>query len=332
MKKTLLSIVCILVAVSLSAQLQHKLVRFYDNYDLECNEFIYNQEHRLIAVHQVVTGMDGYDCYDSISYDSNGDIVKICGWQLLDGEFKFVNYVDYTYDENHHITSRTNYNLFDSNWELGGIYVYSYDEQGHLVHTELTMMNTVVQEIDYRYEGDLLQEEIWTDDFGYEVSVEKMTYYYDENNRLVNMQDSTYEDDMYILSGSESYTYDEMGNRICRKSFDQWGNQTERHEYTYSDMLKSETLMPYTPELVKPADTEGNTNVYTQEEFWALDVNYTLQHICDYTYQYVGINESPVDNVPVQQQVLDVKKVLIDGRIYIECGTEMYDLNGRRIR
>jgi len=330
MKKILLSIFCLLTIAQVSAELQHKLVRYSDNYGYELNEFIYNQEHVLIATHTIMTGE--YECYDSLTYDNNGNLIKICGWQLLGGQFKFVNYIDYAYDENNRMISRTNYNLFGTKWELGGIYTYSYDAQGHRTLTQLNMGGSIIQKVEYQYEGNLLKEEVWYQKEGLSMNKsEKLTYYYNAEGRLTNMQDSVYGAGRYSLSCYHQYTYDEDGNCQSHKAFDNTRKETERHIYTYNDMLKSETLMPYTPELTKPADTEGNTNVYTNEEYWTLDANFVLQHMCDYTYQYVGINESAVDNV-VKDQLQEVRKIMIEGRIYIERGNELYDLSGRRVK
>jgi len=327
MKKTLLSILCVLFAFTLSAQLQNKLVRYSDDSNYEYSEFFYSQDNQLVAIREVIAGE--YEVYDSVKYDNNGNIIKLCGWQLFGRNLKFVNYVDYTYDAQNRITSRTNYNKFDDEFELGGVYTYSYDAQGHHNRTVLTMGGQTVQTIDYTYEGDLLKEEYWT---LYGDPSEKLTYYYDANNRLISHQDSTYEGGRWKKYASHEFTYDSLGNRLTHIGYDDSGNISEKHIYTYSDMLLSETLMPFTPETVKPADTEGNRNVYTTEEYWGLDANFVLQHICDYTYTYVGIHESPVENVTAVQQIRDIRKVVIDGRIYIETGNAMYDLNGRRIR
>lgn len=331
MKKILLSVLCILVVCQVSAELRNKLIRFKDNYGIEHNEFIYNQNRQLIAIH--VAMADGDEYYDSLKYDSRGNIIKISEWQWLNGEFKFVNYVDYTYDEQDRITSRTNYNLFGGNFELGGIYTYSYDAQGHHILTELEMGGIVEQKIEYTYENGLLKEEIWywREQMQY-VPTERIRYTYDANNRLLQKLDEFYEDGIYTTYRRHEYTYSEAGNCTSHIAYDGSDFVTEKRLYSYTDMLRSETLIPYTPEeVVRPIDTEWNVNVYAREEYWALDANYRLQHICDYTYEYIGIDESAVDDV-IMEQNEKVRKIMIDGRFYIERGNEMYDLNGRRVR
>ncbi|MCQ2329666.1 MAG: hypothetical protein MJZ93_03810 [Paludibacteraceae bacterium] len=331
MKKFLLSIICMLAIGQVSAELQHKLVRCKDNYGIDVTEFIYDQNHRLIAIH--VADAEGEEYYDSLKYDSHGNVIKDCEWQWLRGSFMFVNYVDYTYDEQNRITSRKNYNLIGDNFELGGIYTYSYDAQGHHVLTELEMGGVKIQKIEYTYENNLLKEETWyyKEQLQFEPT-ERITYTYDANSRLLRKLDEMYEDGIYTTYRRHEYTYDENDNCTSHIAYDGSDFVAEKRLYSYSDMLLSETLMPYSPEeLMRPADTSGNTNVYYSEEYWALDANYTLQHICDFIYEYVGIDESAVENVS-DDQVEKVRKIFIDGRFYIERGNEMYDLNGRRVR
>lgn len=314
----------------LSAQLQYKLIRYRDNYGMELNEFIYNVQHQMIAVHVVMTG--DYEYYDSLKYDDRGNLVKLSGWQLLDGRYKNVYYIDYTYDDNNRMTSRKNYNLFGKSWELGGTYTYTYDAQGHCTLAQLRMGGSLFQEIQYTYQGDLMIDETWYDkDMLEMVASEKITYYYNDSNRLTSMYDSIAEQGNYSLYKYHLYTYDQNGNCISHKGYDNRHSEVERHIYTYTDMLMSETLMPYTPELTKPADTKGNANVYSTEEFWTLDDNFTLQHLCNYSYEYIGINENAVENVVIEQ-VNNIRKIMVDGRIYIERGDELYDLSGRRLR
>lgn len=338
MKKTMLLAIMMVVTCAVSAdELQYKLVRFSDNYNVELTEFIYNTDHVMIATHNVLDESERYEWYDSLKYDNNGNLVRLDCWQLLNKKFKYVNYIDYTYDDQNRITSRTNYNLIQGNWELGGIYTYTYDESGHHVLTQLEMGGAVFQEIDYIYDGNNLQEEIWKlksmSGTALEVS-EKISYEYDSLDRVIAMYDSTYDGSAYTFFRRHIYSYDADGNCEYHKAFDSTG-EVERSAYTYCDKLKSETLMPYTPEMTRPENTQYNVNVYTKEEYWTLDADFVFQHMCDYNYEYIGINESGVEDVvndKALRQVRNVRKIVVDGRIYIECGEDLFDLNGRRVR
>lgn len=341
MKRLLLSAVILMTAitVSRSQDLQYKLVRYSDNTGYETTEFIYNSQHKMITTHVVIDDLEGYEYYDSLQYDNKGNLVKISEWQLLNGVFKLVNYVDYTYDEENRITSRSNYNLINGTFELGGIYTYTYDEVGNHTLTELVMGGVLYQTIEYTYANGKLMEELWKNVdnpfFGGNMLIsEKITYEYNNEGRMTAMYDSMYEGNFYTLYKRHTYSYDNDGNCLSHKTFDASRNETERHIYTYCDKLKAETLIPYTPELTRPADTDYNVNVYTKEEYWALDANWVLQYICDYNYEYVGINESGIEDVndEIKKEVMSIKKVLIEGQLYIECGDKLYDLNGRRVK
>lgn len=336
MKKLILFAIMIMATLAVSAQLNYKLVRFHDNYNIETTEFIYNTEHRLIATHDIFDEYQVYEWYDSLKYDNNGNLVRLECWQRLNGQFKFVNYIDYTYDAQNRITSRTNYNLISDEWTLGGVYSYIYDADGHHVRTTLVMSGDTMQVIEYTYEDGKLKDEIWklADLYSGVLELsEKLTYSYDSLNRLSAMCDSTYGGSSYEFFKRHEYIYNADGNCEYHKAYDSQG-EVERNAYTYCDKLKSETLMPYTPELTRPQHTEYNVNVYTLEEYWTLDADFVFQHLCDYVYEYIGINESGVEDVvndAALRQIRNVKKVIIDGQLYIECDDNMYDINGRRV-
>lgn len=347
MKQLLLTVAMMMAAFAIYAEdLQYKLVRYYDDYDMELCEFKYDSGNKLVAVHNVLNGAESFESYDSVRYDSNGDMVRIETWQMFYDEnynpyFRWVNYVDYTYDGQHRPTSRKNYNYIGGEWTLGGTYTYTYDADGHKVRSQLNFVGTLFEDITYTYENGRLTEERWKTDYEFTGTLsdyEKKTYHYDEDGLLTDVEDSTFEGGRYSFYKRDEYRYDGNGNCISHKRFNSNVNETERQIYTYCDKLKAETLMPRTPEMdyceSRPQNTTYNTNVYTNEEYWALDANWHLQHICDYTYEYVGINESGVGDVneEVVREVMSVKKVFIDGRIYIECGGKVYDMNGRIVK
>ena len=123
----------------------HRLAsyRTSDNYQL-CT-FSYSGDGRLIAIRDTVR--NEYSLIDSLSYNEDGQMVRMSGWQLLDNRWVNVYYIDYTY-ENGNLASRANYNNFDGSWELGGVYRYSYDPEGRILLSELTMGGIVFQRVE----------------------------------------------------------------------------------------------------------------------------------------------------------------------------------------
>ena len=137
----------------------HRLASFRtdDNYQF-CN-FFYDGSGRLVAIRDTVR--NEYSLIDSLSYNDRGQMVRMSGWQLLNGVWENVYYIDYAYDEAGNRISRANYNNFDGDWELGGVYNYTYDLYGNIVLSQLTMGGIVFQKVEYTYShpgGDLVCE------------------------------------------------------------------------------------------------------------------------------------------------------------------------------
>ena len=115
-----------------------------------------------------------------------------------------------------------------------------------------------------------------------------MDYSY-TNGNLTLITYNTFDGFAWGVYGTRTYTYNEAGNCTEVHAYDGNGNETERSLFTYDNRLLEETLMPWTPEMTRP-QTFNNRNLYTLEEYWALDANFTLQYVCDYEYNYVDID------------------------------------------
>ena len=260
-----------------------------DNYQL-C-QFSYDINHRLIAYTDTVRGE--YYVVDSMTYDDNGNMVRLSGWQRLNGTLQNVYYIDYTYNEAGLIASRSNYNNFNGVWELGGVYNYSYDENGKIVLTTLTMGNMVYQKIEYAYDGDKCLSELWYSysfDAGGLLPSEKYVNTY-SNGHLTLQYDSVSDDGVHWSNnGRYTYVYDNMGNCLEHHHYDKYGSEVERNVYTYNnDMPLSSTLLPWNPEINRPK-VYDNVSVCTREAWYSLDIDHNLQYICDYIYNYSDIN------------------------------------------
>ena len=143
----------------------HRLASYRTSDDYQLCTFFYDGSGRLVAIKDTVRGE--YSVIDSLSYNDLGQMVRLSGWQLLNGVWENVYYIDYAYDEAGNRVSRTNYNNFDGVWELGGVYSYSYDMNGNIVLSELTMSGIVFQKVEYSYAGGNLVCELW---YGYDGS------------------------------------------------------------------------------------------------------------------------------------------------------------------
>jgi hypothetical protein len=257
-------------------------------------EYHYDAYRRLVAVHELVPSE--YELIDSIRYNEQNQLVRLDGYQKMGASWTNVYFIEYTYNAQGLIASRSNYNNFGGIFELGGTYDYTYNEAGQIIHTELTMGDMVYQTVDYEYENGLLATETWSYSNPFSQSgdfepAERMSYTYNNSGNLTLITYETYDGiSDWGLYGTRTYTYNEVGNCTEMHAYDADENETERSIFTYDNSLLEETLMPWTPEMTRP-ETFNNKNIYTLEEYWALDVDFVLQYVCDYEYNYVGIDE-----------------------------------------
>ena len=314
---------------------QWKMSIFYTDDDYQVCTFSYDADNRLLAMSDEIAGE--YDVIDSMTYDANGNLIRLSGWQLLNGVRQNVYYIDYTYNEAGLITSRSNYNNFGGNWELGGIYNYSYNSQNQLVLTTLNLGGMVYQKTEYQYDGNNCVQELWYSydfDSGTLIPSEKyVTSYVD--GRKVLVQDSVSDDGYYwMYYGKSTYLYDNNGNCLEYHHYDGDNNEVERSVYTYDNTMQLDNvLMPWNPEMNRPK-TYDNVNAYVREAWYSLDVDHVLQYVCDYIYEYDDVQtavQSPVTKSVVLHPNPASGSVVLDG--LSEGGTEIqiFDISGRLI-
>lgn len=265
----------------------HRLASYRTSDDYQICNFFYNSNGRLVAIKDSVR--NDYSLIDSLTYDHLGQIVRMSGWQLLNGVWENVYVIYYEYDEEGNRISRTNYNNFDGVWELGGVYNYSYDSYGNVVLSELTMGGIVFQKVEYTYSsagGDLVCE-LW---YGYNGSrlfpSEKIVTVWVDGKKD-REYDSVSDDGVHWrFNGRSEFFYDESGNCTEYHHYDNTGSEVERNIYDINTELPlSQTFMPWTPETTRPK-TYQNVHAYDREAWYAVDVDHVLRYVCDYLYEY----------------------------------------------
>lgn len=284
-----------------------KFASFFTDDRAEKCGVVFNAQNKVDHIVNYV-GVGGYDAYrvvDSMVYDSLNQLVSLHGYQYMfaTGLQRYVYRVDYTYDANGNVTSRKNYNSV-ADWEIGGTYTYTYNENNQLIRTGLVMGNDddEFQYIEYTYRDGKLYQEKW---YGYNfysqtLGLEEIyTCSYNNNGQLILKTDTLVEDGIRRYSGKCTYTYDANGNMTIYNKYRENGQEVERRAYIFTDDLLETTLMPWTPE----GDERPwnwlfeNKNVYTFEEYWALDDDMVLQHICDYNYNYIPMDAVGIEDV-----------------------------------
>ena len=309
-----------------------KAFRTNDNY--QTDQFSYNEQMQLVEVREVVR--NEYNLIDSLFYNELGQMVRLSGWQLLGGEWQNVYYVDYGYNDAGLIASRSNYNNFDGVWELGGTYNYTYNEAGLIVLSELTMGGTLFQKVEYAYDRDGNEVcELWYsyDGVGLTPS-EKIVTEYADGLKVAEYDSLSQDGRNWVYNGYATYSYNNSNDCEEYHRYDNVNREVERKVYSFDmDMTMAETLFPWHPELTRPVAYQ-NTHVYDREEWHSLDVDFVLQHVCDYLYEYEGVNGiadrtalSPLTVYPNPAH----DYVVMEGLDNEPCRVEVFDALGRLV-
>ncbi len=270
---------------------QYRLVSFRTSDGYQFCDFFYDGSKRLVAIKDSVS--NDYSLIDSLTYDSEGQIVRMSGWQLLNGVWENVYVIYYEYDEDGNRISRTNYNNFSGDWQLGGVYTYSYDDNGRVVLSELTMGGMVFQKVGYSYspeDGNLVCE-LW---YAYDGSglypSEKIVYQWDGGRNTADYDSVSDDGVSWRFNGRSEYRYDEEGNCTEYHHYDMTGGEAERSLYNINmDLPLSITYMPWTPETTRPK-TFNNVHAYDREAWYSVDVEHVLHYVCDFIYEYEDVN------------------------------------------
>lgn len=293
------------IAVALSAtgfsQAPEKLfllAEIYSSDNLEHEIYTYNDDMLLETTNILMD--NGVKVKDSLSYDTSNNVTRIDGYQLMNGVWEHVSYIDYTYDADGNRLSRTNYNHFNGNFHLGGIYNYEY-EDNKLTQWELLMGGTDLAEVGnvtYDSDGRILEElaqDTWSS-----TSLQdswKIDYVYNPDGTLNNSTQSFWEGSSWNSYGGEWFYYDD--NKNCIKWEQKSGNTvTNKNEYDYDlDYLVEELVLPINPEVQSEKKNLVEMRNKVEVNRWYTENDQgDLTYICDYIYEYENIGTMGVQN------------------------------------
>lgn len=290
-------ILLLLLSVSLAAagfsqgfnrEMTFKLAEIRSSDEVELEQFSYNDDVLLQAV-QTLTEY-GIELIDSLTYDAAKNIVKLDIYQLMNGVWKHVSYIDYTYDENGNRLTRSNYNSYGSEvFTLGGVYHYFYNAANQQTNWDLYMGGTDLMQLctlTYNDNGKVVLE-IGQDSFNSGVMEDswKIDYQYNLDGTMKKTFQSFWSGFNWDVYGTELFTYDE--NKNCIKWEHKNGNTiTDKKEYEYNLEYASDQLfMPVYPEFDIKDLVERNNMVTVQHWYTENDVG-NLVYVCDYNYKY----------------------------------------------
>lgn len=293
MKRILL--VCIAAAFSVAGfsqavEKEYSLVEVRASDDFEYEKYSYNADMLLMAKDALLID-DSVRVRDSLTYDTSNNVVKLDGYQLLNGNWVHVYYMDYTYDQSGNRLTRSNYNSFGgTTFTLGGVYKYYY-ENNRLANWELYMNGTNLVElctISYNANGQIIEE--FVRDTWKTGSMEdswKIDYLYNPDGTLETSRPSFWNGSSWDSPGAEWFYYDD--NKNCIKWEHKSGNRvTNRNEYDYNmDFTVEQLVLPVGPEdgVEKKSLVEMN-NMVTVNRWYTENDQGVLIYICDYNYIY----------------------------------------------
>lgn len=314
---------------------QWKMTDFHTDDNYQICTFAYNGDHRLLAMTDSIR--NEYQVIDSMSYDAAGNLVRLSGWQKLGGVWQNVYYIDYTYNAAGLITSRSNYNNFGGSWELGGIYHYTYNAQNQLVLTTLDFAGMLYQKIEYQYVGNDCVQELWYSynfDTGTLLPSEKIVTSYVDGRKVLRLDSVSDDGFNWQYNGKSTYQYDSRGNCTEYHQYDHTDYEVERSLYTY-DYSKplSSTVIPWNPEMDRPRMYD-NVDACVREAWYSVDVDYVLQYVCDYVYDYnniaTGVQTSDFQTVSLYPNPAS-DRIVLDGLADGEAEVRIHDLSGRLV-
>ena len=325
---------CQMEQVSAKQNYRYRLKSFYRQDGLQFTNYSYNGNQQLVAVKDSLVGE--YTVIDSLTYTAQGQIGKISGWQLMNGQWQNVYFIQYGYNEQGHMTSRANYNNFNGEWVLGGVYEYTYNENGQKVLSELTMNGMVFQKVEYKYDtiDGYLSYELWYNYNNDSLEPSDMMVYTYTNGNITLQVDAVWgSGGQWVTTGYHNYQYNHDGDCMMHQHVDRNFSELERNAYVFYDMETplTEVLMPWHPEMTRPI-TYNNAHAYDLEEWHSLGTDQQIHHITDFIYEYeemVGIGGTAdilrltVSPNPAQDYIM------IEGMDGEKCHLQVVDVMGR---
>lgn len=293
--------------------------------DLEYDQYKYNKAMLLETTHSLLD--NGIQFMDSLIYDEFNNVVKLEMYQILNGAWTYVAYIDYTYDENGNCLTRSNYNSFgNSTFTLGGVYNYYYDGDNKKTHWEMYMNGT-----------DLMQQGVLTYDADDKIILEvgqdifnsgtmedswKIDYQYNSDGTLKTAAQSFWDVSSWYPAGTNLFYYDEHKN--CIKWDHQDGNVvTDRKEYEYNfEHTTDQIITPLSPEGGNEDLVARNNMVTTQHWYTENDAGY-LVYVCDYFYRY-----DTLYNTGIANNVFDIADI----RVYPNPSSDEIHVVGNNAR
>lgn len=354
------ALVCMAMALCLgneaNAQKKLCLQEIETQIEGDYNYYGYNKDGLLDSTY-LYTAYYDEEIYYKYKYDENGNMIENSGYCILPNEdmgyreFTNTYRIVYEYDENNRRISRMNYNLdvYGGTGEflLGGKYVYIYDENNVLTQRKLywdEAETDLFETTNYTYDefGRIIEESYLQHSFGSTSEEMLITYFYDEQGRLIRLRTDVmnYNTGMLEEDDNLAYKYDANGNLVSRISYGK-NPETPNEEHVltyYTDTLAADVALPINLEDDLDFYTRS-TNVVKQDSIFRRDAEgatFDLFDVQEWKYQNLdaaaGIESVLGNGGEIMSISRDAEGNVILNGIENRDNVRVYDAQGRIIR
>lgn len=290
--------------------------------DWDESYYRYNEKGLIDSMHIVLKDIGHYESYRKYTYNDQNLCTREDDYQLLNGKFTHVSYMDYTYDEQGRMLTRTNYNSYGtSTFDVGGKIVWEYNENGEIDKETTSLADysspdgfSFYKEDRYIYkDGKKQRKESWVKPYDavqpdQRFMESSIDYTYDAKGQPVEEILKSYDS----VTGEQTslsrnmYKFDEAGNLIEYSQYMGTSqNPVVKYIYHYDmTMKRANSLLPFNfedqaaPHMIA---MKLSPNLIVKEEWWQMP-NETdkLLHGGDYIWNY---QNTAATNIPDEATV-----------------------------
>ncbi|MBR5603367.1 MAG: T9SS type A sorting domain-containing protein [Bacteroidales bacterium] len=342
MKKILLTVAMIVMALPIMAQRNDKAFRISSVISTECEEEMYFYYSEANSTHPsyVKTVDDWGDVYaDSLIYNEAGLLERRTTYSVSEDNMPFCSYI-YAYDANANVITCTGVlHIFG---DVTIIADYNYDENGRLLSIQTRSASEEYAELveperyEYLYNEAGLMAEEWyysAEDFENFELGSKIKFFYGENGVLVKEQGYDCDEDGDYLFEEIVYEYDENFKNCVSETIYYDGTIDEKILYTHYDT--EEMVFGFIGdeddvmiELPKPT----HTNRIKEHALGEVNENGEFEAECYYEYSYEEIEYTSVEESSFASSIYPNP---VSDYVNIEAENvemlELYDIFGRKL-
>lgn len=346
MKKTALFLIMTLTIGLIQAQKKYQLNSMVAESGGETMLYFYNDQQKVDSTWSESIA-DKLTLSQKFIYNNKGQLVRIKGYQILDGDDFFTNTIriDYTYDEQGRIASRVNYNRDPYGYEYlrGGTYEYIYGEDGFLktrngYWDEARKKKFERAEYSFNTDGSIKSENMFQINSAGETYISGADYKYSKDGKLVlkmlkalnrNINEPYY-------CGGEQFTYNEAGDVIeWVKYSTSPSDPSQKGVFTYTDLHTTDIVFPINPESTNEVALNSVHGI-AQDSVYTMDMQTGILMLYDvFNYSYASAKGSEITNPFTAKELLWAyianDKVFING---VKDGEiiRIYDASGNLLK